>query len=68
MYSICCNSTSGPIFGGGNAHDIVIYNAPNSTNCSTTLNNTYQCASGDTFLTGNVTFLVSEMEVFGFNN
>ena len=68
VYSIWCNSSYGPAFGGGNNHDIVIYNLPNTNNSSTILNNAYQCASGNTFLTGNQFFVVSEMEVFGFNN
>ena len=66
-YSIWCNSSYGPVFGGGNTHDILIHNAPNTNNCTTTLNNTYQCAVGSTFLTGNQNFRVNEMEVFGFD-
>ena len=66
-YSIWCNSSYGPVFGGGNTHDILIHNAPNINNCPTTLNNTYQCAVGSTFLTGNQSFRVNEMEVFGFD-
>ncbi len=56
-----------PLFGGG--HDLYIAGAPNSNNCSSRLNNTYQCPAGqnaNTFLAGNQKFLVSEMEVFGF--
>ena len=64
--AICCNGSFGPVF-GGNRHDLCIYNAPNSINCSTYLNNTYQCPSGQnsvTFLTGGKTFTVGEMEVY----
>ncbi|KAL9963071.1 hypothetical protein ACROYT_G032237 [Oculina patagonica] len=56
----------GPIFG---SYDLLIYNAPNSNNCSAKLNNSYQCPTGEnaaTFLTGNDNFKVDEMEVFGF--
>ena len=60
-----CNSGYGPTYGAG--HDLYIFNAPNSNNCSTYLNNTYQCPLGQnnyTFLTGSQTFRVSEMEVY----
>ncbi|PFX14186.1 BTB/POZ domain-containing protein KCTD6, partial [Stylophora pistillata] len=70
-YSIWCNSGFGPIFGGGNFHDILIQSVPNSNNCSIALNNAYQCPSGqngNTFLTGNQQFCVNELEVFGFEN
>ena len=63
--AMCCNSGYGPTYGAG--HDLYISNAPNSNNCSTYLNNTYQCPSGQnnyTFLTGSQTFRVSEMEVY----
>jgi len=66
-YAIACNSSYGPVFGAGN--DLCIVNSPNSNNCTVRLNNTYQCPTGqnaNTFLTGNKTFLVNEMEVFGF--
>ena len=67
--AILCNSSYGPIFGSGN--DICIPNAPNSNNGYVSLNNTYQCPTGEnaqTFLTGNQYFAVSEMEVFGFSS
>ena len=67
--AIICNSSLGPIFGYGNAYDLYIANAPNSSNCSTSLNNSYQCPTGQnatTFLTGGQNFTISEMEVFGF--
>ena len=66
-YAIYCSSSCGPTFGSGN--DLTITNAPNSNNCSTSLNNAYQCPAGQngsTFLTGKHVFRVSEMEVFGF--
>ena len=65
--AIYCNGSYGPTFGGG--HDINIVNLPNSNYCPTSLNNTYQCPTGQnatSFLTGNQKFLVNEMEVFGF--
>ncbi|XP_020624751.1 uncharacterized protein LOC110062217 isoform X2 [Orbicella faveolata] len=69
-YAIYCNSSYGPTFsGGGAANDLYIPNAPNSYNCSVSLNNTYQCPTGQnatTFLTGNQNFTINEMEVFVF--
>jgi len=65
--AILSHSSYGPIFGSG--HDLCITNAPNSNNCSVSLNNAYQCPTGqnaNTFLTGSQYFTVSEMEVFGF--
>ena len=66
--AMCCDGSCGPIFGGGSfRHDLCILNEPNSSNCSTYLNNAYQCPSGqntNTFLTGGNTFTVSEMEVY----
>lgn len=67
--AIYCASSYGPTFGGGN--DFRIVNAPNSNNCSTNLNNTYQLPAGQnatTFLTGNQNFTIHEMEVFRFEN
>ena len=64
-YAMYCHSDCGPTYGGGN--DLLICNAPNSNNCSTYLNFTYQCPSGqnaDMFLTGSNTFRVSEIEVY----
>jgi len=66
-YAIYCSSSYGPIFGSG--YDLYISKAPDSIDCSTILNNTYQCPTGQdttTFLAGNQNFTVSEMEVFGF--
>ena len=63
--AIVCNSNYGPIFGS----DLNIPNAPNSHNCSVSLNNTYQCPTGQnatTFLTGYQSFTINEMEVFVF--
>lgn len=65
--AIYCSSSIGPIFGGG--HDLKIANSPNSNSCSSKLNHTYQLPVGQkatTFLTGNESFTVSEMEVFMF--
>ncbi|KAL9951568.1 hypothetical protein ACROYT_G044252 [Oculina patagonica] len=64
--AIFCYSGYGPVFGGG--HDLHIVNAPNTNNCSSRLNFSYQCPRGQnasTFLAGR-NFRVSEMEVFGF--
>jgi len=65
--AIICNSNFGPVFGTGN--DLCIVNSPNSNYCSLNLNHVYQCPTGqnaNTFLTGKQSFLVNEMEVFGF--
>jgi len=65
--AIYCDSDCGPVFGNG--LDLCILNKPNSNGCSAELNTTYQCPTGQnakTFMTGNETFTVSEMEVFGF--
>jgi len=61
-------SSYGPIFGNG--HDLCTTNAPNSNNCTVSLNNTYHCPTGqnaNTFLTGYQYFTVSDMEIFGFS-
>ena len=68
--AICCDSSTGPTFGSGSGHDLCISNAPNSNGCSVNLNKAYRCPTGqnaNTFLTGNQSFTVSEMEVFGFD-
>ena len=68
-YAILYNSDYGPLFGGGGGIDLHIPTSPNSNNCTINLNKAYQCPTGQnaqTFLTGNKTFLVNEMEVFGF--
>ena len=66
--AIVCNISYGPIFGSGN--DLLISNTPNQSNtCTVKLNNTYQLPpgqNGNTFLTGNMNFTVTEMEVFKF--
>ena len=61
-----CDKDYGPTFGYGVYHDLYICNVPNSNNCYTYLNNTYQCPSGQNadMLTGCQSFLVSEMEVY----
>ena len=52
-------------------HDLEICHEANIYNCCTaSLNNTYQCPTGqnaNTFLAGNQFFSLSEMEVFGFD-
>ena len=66
-YAILRSSSDGPVFGEG--FDLYIVDSPNSSECSASLNSTYQCPTGqnaNTFLTGNETFTVSEIEVFGF--
>ena len=66
--AIYCSSDYGPTFGDN--YDLCISCTPNSNNCDVDLNSTYQCPTGqdgNTFLTGNPNFLVSEMEVFGFD-
>ena len=66
-FAIYRSNSNGPIFGGG--HDLKIANSPNSNNCSSKLNHTYQLPAGQkatTFLTGNENFTSSEMEVFMF--
>ena len=66
--AIYCHSGYGPTFGGG--HDFRIPNAANSSNyCYVSLNNTYQCPTGQnatTFFTGNQSFFSNEIEVFAF--
>ena len=65
--AIYCHSGYGPTFGRG--HDLNIPNKPNSNMGYVGLNHTYQCPMGqnaNTFLTGNQSFTVSEMEVFWF--
>lgn len=67
--AINCYSSYGPTFGDG--PDLRIVNAPNSNSCSANLNNTYQLPTGQnagTFLTGNSSFTLNEMEVFRFEN
>ena len=66
-YAMYCHSSYGPIFGGGNYHDLQVPSVPNSNNCSIHLNNAYQCPAkqnANTLLTGSQTFRVSEMEVY----
>lgn len=67
--AIYCHNDFGPVFGDG--HDLFIDSAPNESDCSAELNNSYECPAGenaDIFLTGCDSFLVDEMEVFGFEN
>ena len=67
LFSLVNPSGLSPTLAFGDGHDLYIPYAPNSNNCSTNLNNTYQCPSGQNakvFLTGDETFRVSEMEVY----
>lgn len=71
--AIFCNSGYGPVFGTRNSngyYDLLIGNSPNQANgCTSTLNNSYRCPEGQnnsTFLAGNYSFSVSEIEVFAF--
>ncbi|XP_068760882.1 uncharacterized protein [Montipora capricornis] len=66
-HAIYCSSSHGPIFGAG--HDLRITNNPHSNSCYSKLSNSYQVPPGQkatTFLTGSENFVLSEMEVFGF--
>ena len=65
--AIWCNSSYGPTFEGG--PDFRIPNAPSGNYCSVSLNNTYQCPTGQnttTFFAGNQNFYANEIEVFVF--
>ena len=69
--AIYCNLRNGPTFGSSHnlrVHDLKISSPPNSQECCSRLNGSYQCPTGQatTFLTGKEFFSVSEMEVFGF--
>ena len=66
MYGIRCNSSYGPLFGGG--HDIRISNNANTSYNNSHLGHTYQCPPGQqsTFFTGaDGDFTVTDYEVFG---
>lgn len=67
---ICCNSSFGPVFGAGN--DLCIYDNSNAnSNSHSNLNNTYECppnVNASTFLAGNSTFCVDELEVFVYQS
>jgi len=66
-YAIYCHYNYGPSFGSDDGLRIV--NASNSYNCSISLNNSYQCPTGqnaDTFLTGSQNSKIAEMEVHVF--
>ena len=65
--AIYCHSNYGPSFGSDDGLRIV--SSPNSYNCSISLNNSYQCPTGqkaNTFLTGSQNSKITEMEVFVF--
>jgi len=64
--AIFCDSSCGPVF--GSCFDLYIPDAPDCKECLSILN-TYQCPADQdaaTLLTGNKSFTLSEMEVFGF--
>lgn len=64
---IYCNSSYGPIFGGG--HDLLIANGANAnSNSSSNLGSSYECPphANASFLVGQTNFTVSELEVFLF--
>ena len=64
---IYCNSSYGPIFGGG--HDLLIASGANAnSNSSSNLGNSYECPphANASFLVGQTNFTVSELEVFLF--
>ena len=64
---IYCNSSQGPTFGGGS--DLFIANGANANSSSySNLGYTYQCPANanSSFLVGQKTFCVNEMEVFVF--
>ena len=66
-FAIHCDNDCGPVFGRG--ADLSIEDAPNSSECSTDLDNSYECPpdeDSNAFLTGEENFYVGEMEVFGF--
>jgi hypothetical protein len=62
--AIFCRSDLGPTFGGG--HDFVVYltGSPSRTNFGHSYNNDTGL-NGPTFLAGESTFMVKEIEVFG---
>lgn len=67
---ICCNSSHGPVFGGG--HDLCISSNSNAnTNSSSNLGSTYECppnVNGTAFLAGGKNFYVHELEVFVYQS
>ena len=62
---ILCNSSYGPVFGGGS--DLYISNNANTSSSGGRLGNTYQLPPGQrrTFFTGAPNFTVTDYEVFG---
>ena len=62
---IICNSSYGPMFGGG--HDLFISNNANTSHSGSSLGTTYQLPPGqqNTFFTGATFFTVTDYEVFG---
>ena len=64
---IYCNSSYGPIFGGG--HDLLIASGANAnSNSSSNLGGSYECPphANSSLLVGQTNFTVSELEVFVF--
>lgn len=59
--AVYCNPSNGPVFGGPN-RDLLISNNCNSTSCSS-VPNSYSIPS-NSFLAGNTSFTVTEIEVF----
>ena len=68
QYAICCGSSTGPTFGGGN--DLCISsNANTNTSSYSNLGFSYQCPPGqqNTFFTGAKNFTVTDYEVFSLD-
>ena len=66
--AIYCHGSYGPTF--GSSHDLYIPNAPNSSNCASSLGGSYQLppnCTGTTYLAGKQNFTIAELEVFGFH-
>ena len=66
---IYCNSSYGPTFGGGHAHDLYIASGANAnSNSYSSLGNSYECPphANASLLVGQKNFTVSELEVFLF--
>ena len=69
-YAICCGSSYGPTFGGGN--DLRIYNNPQVSQAFSRFGHTYQLPTGyvydseraNNFFAGQYQFLTTEIEVF----
>ncbi|PFX19138.1 BTB/POZ domain-containing protein KCTD6 [Stylophora pistillata] len=67
--AIYCQNLVGPVFGGGNAHDLYISNTPHYYSNSANLKHAYRCPedqNASSFFVGSQNFAVNKMEVFGF--